>query len=129
MTKQAIHSPDAPAAIGPYLQAIRTGDTLWMSGQIPLDPATMAIVDGGIEAQAARVVDNMQAVLKAAGGDLDDIVKLSILLTDLGDFAKVNELMSKRFRQPYPARSTYQVAALPRGARIEVEAIAQLRGR
>jgi len=129
MTKQAIHSPDAPAAIGPYSQAIRTGDTLWMSGQIPLDPATMAIVDGGIEAQAARVVDNMQAVLKAAGGDLDDIVKLSILLTDLGDFAKVNELMSKRFRQPYPARSTYQVAALPRGARIEVEAIAQLRGR
>jgi reactive intermediate/imine deaminase len=129
MTKQAIHSPDAPAAIGPYSQAIRTGDTLWMSGQIPLDPATMAIVDGGIEAQAARVIDNMQAVLKAAGGDLDDIVKLSILLADLGDFAKVNELMSKRFRQPYPARSTYQVAALPRGARIEVEAIAQLRGR
>ena len=129
MTKQAIQSPDAPAAIGPYSQAIRTGDTLWMSGQIPLDPATMAIVDGGIEAQAARVVDNMQAVLKAAGGDLDDIVKLSILLTDLGDFAKVNELMSKRFRQPYPARSTYQVAALPRGARIEVRAIAQLRGR
>jgi len=129
MTKQAIHSPDAPAAIGPYSQAIRTGDTLWMSGQIPLDPATMAIVDGGIEAQAARVIDNMQAVLKAAGGDLDDIVKLSILLADLGDFANVNELMSKRFRQPYPARSTYQVAALPRGARIEVEAIAQLRGR
>ena len=129
MTKQAIHSPDAPAAIGPYSQAIRTGDALWMSGQIPLDPATMAIVDGGIEAQAARVIDNMQGVLKAAGGDLDDIVKLSILLVDLGDFAKVNELMSKRFRQPYPARSTYQVAALPRGARIEVEAIAQLRGR
>jgi reactive intermediate/imine deaminase len=129
MTKQAIHSPDAPAAIGPYSQAIRTGDTLWMSGQIPLDPSTMAIVEGGIEAQAARVLDNMQAVLKAAGGELDDIVKLSILLVDLGDFAKVNDLMAKRFRQPYPARSTYQVAALPRGARIEVEAIAQLRGR
>jgi reactive intermediate/imine deaminase len=129
MSKQAIHSPDAPAAIGPYSQAIRTGDTLWMSGQIPLDPSTMAIVEGGIEAQAARVLDNMQAVLKAAGGELDDIVKLSILLVDLGDFAKVNELMTKRFRQPYPARSTYQVAALPRGARIEVEAIAQLRGR
>jgi len=129
MTKQAIHSPDAPAAIGPYSQAIRTGDRLWMSGQIPLDPSTMAIVEGGIEAQAARVLDNMQAVLKAAGGELDDIVKLSILLVDLGDFAKVNDLMAKRFRQPYPARSTYQVAALPRGARIEVEAIAQLRGR
>jgi reactive intermediate/imine deaminase len=129
MTKQAIQSPDAPAAIGPYSQAIRTGDTLWMSGQIPLDPATMAIVEGGIEAQAARVFDNMQGVLKAAGADLDDIVKLSILLVDLGDFAKVNDLMQRRFRQPYPARSTYQVAALPRGARIEVEAIAQLRGR
>jgi reactive intermediate/imine deaminase len=129
MTKQAIHSPDAPAAIGPYSQAIRTGDTLWMSGQIPLDPSTMAIVEGGIEAQAARVLDNMQAVLKAAGGELDDVVKLSILLVDLGDFAKVNDLMARRFRQPYPARSTYQVAALPRGARIEVEAIAQLRGR
>jgi len=129
MTKHAIHSPDAPAAIGPYSQAIRTGDTLWMSGQIPLDPATMAIVAGGIEAQAARVLDNMQAVLTAAGGELDDIVKLSILLVDLNDFAKVNELMTQRFRQPYPARSTYQVAALPRGARIEVEAVAQLRGR
>ena len=129
MTKQVIQSPDAPAAIGPYSQAIRAGDTLWMSGQIPLDPSTMAIVDGGIEAQAARVLDNMQAVLKAAGGELDDIVKLSILLADLNDFAKVNELMAKRFRQPYPARSTYQVAALPRGARIEVEAIAQLRAR
>ena len=129
MTKQAIHSPDAPAAIGPYSQAIRTGDTLWMSGQIPLDPSTMAIVEGGIEAQAERVFANMQAVLKAAGGTFDDVVKLSILLVDLGDFAKVNDLMAKRFRQPYPARSTYQVAALPRGARIEVEAIAQLRGR
>src|SRR6187402_1553583 len=107
MTKQAIHSPDAPAAIGPYSQAIRTGDRLWMSGQIPLDPSTMAIVEGGIEAQAARVLDNMQAVLKAAGGELDDIVKLSILLVDLGDFAKVNETMAKHFRQPYPARSTY----------------------
>ena len=129
MTKQAIQSPDAPAAIGPYSQAIRTGDTLWMSGQIPLDPVSMAIVEGGIEAQAERVFANMQAVLKAAGGTFDDVVKLSILLVDLGDFAKVNDLMAKRFRQPYPARSTYQVAALPRGARIEVEAIAQLRGR
>jgi len=126
MTKHVITSPEAPAAIGPYSQAIRTGDTLWMSGQIPLDPATMQIVDGGIEAQATRVFDNMQTVLKAAGGDLDDIVKLSILLADLSDFAKVNDLMTRRFRQPYPARSTYQVAALPRGARIEVEAIASL---
>ena len=127
MTRQTITTPEAPAAIGPYSQAIRTGDTLWMSGQIPLDPASMQIVEGGIEAQATRVFDNMQAVLKAAGGNLDDIVKLSILLVDLGDFAKVNELMTRRFRQPYPARSTYQVAALPRGARIEVEAIAALK--
>jgi reactive intermediate/imine deaminase len=126
MSKHAISSPEAPAAIGPYSQAIRAGDTLWMSGQIPLDPASMQIVDGGIEAQAARVFDNMRAVLKAAGGTLDDVVKLSILLVDLGDFATVNEIMAKAFRQPFPARSTYQVAALPRGARIEVEAIASL---
>lgn len=126
MSRQVISTSDAPAAIGPYSQAIRTGDTVWMSGQIPLDPASMQIVEGGIEAQAARVFDNMQAVLKAAGGTLDDIVKLSILVVDLGDFAKVNDIMGKRFRQPYPARSTYQVSALPRGARIEVEAIAIL---
>ena len=129
MSFKRVHTDQAPAAIGPYSQAIRTGDTLWMSGQIPLDPSTMAIVEGGIEAQAQRVLHNMQAVLKAAGGTLDDVVKLSILLVDLGDFAKVNELMTKRFRQPYPARSTYQVAALPRGARIEIEAIAMLGGR
>jgi len=126
MTRHAIATPAAPAAIGPYSQAIRSGHTLWMSGQIPLDPKTMQIVEGGIEAQARRVFDNMRAVLAAAGGTLDDIVKLSILLTDLGDFAKVNEIMGACFREPYPARSTYQVAALPRGARIEVEAIAVL---
>ena len=129
MTKHVISTLEAPAAIGPYSQAIRTGDTLWMSGQIPLDPVSMQIVEGGIEAQAQRVLHNMQAVLKAAGGTLDDVVKLSILLVDLGDFAKVNEIMAKAFRQPYPARSTYQVAALPRGARIEIEAIAMLGGR
>ena len=127
MTKHAVQSPDAPAAIGPYSQAIRVGDTLWMSGQIPLDPKSMQIVEGGIEAQARRVFDNMRAVLAAAGGSLDDIVKLSILLADLGDFAKVNEIMAANFRQPFPARSTYQVAALPRGSRIEVEAVAALK--
>lgn len=129
MTKHVISTLEAPAAIGPYSQAICTGDTLWMSGQIPLDPVSMQIVEGGIEAQAQRVLHNMQAVLKAAGGTLDDIVKLSILLVDLGDFVKVNEIMATAFRQPYPARSTYQVAALPRGARIEIEAIAMLGGR
>lgn len=126
MTKNVISSPDAPAAIGPYSQAIRAGDTLWMSGQIPLDPKTMQIVDGGIEAQAKRVFANLRAVLATAGGSFDDVVKVSILLVDLGDFAKVNEIMAAEFRQPYPARSTYQVAALPRGSRIEVEAIAVL---
>lgn len=127
MTKHAIQSPDAPAAIGPYSQAIRAGDTLWMSGQIALDPKTMQIVEGGIEAQAKRVFANMRAVLAAAGGSFDDVVKVSILLVDLGDFAKVNEIMAAEFRQPYPARSTYQVAALPRGSRIEVEAVAVLK--
>ena len=126
MTKHAIQSAAAPSAIGPYSQAILRNGTLWMSGQIALDPATMQIVDGGIEPQAARVFDNMAAVLSAAGGSFDDIVKLTILLVDLGDFAKVNEIMAARFNAPYPARSTYQVAALPRGSRLEVEAVAVL---
>ncbi len=128
MSKEVVFSTAAPAAIGPYSQAIRTGSTLWMSGQIPLDPATMQIVDGGIEAQAKRVFANMRAVVMAAGGSFDDIVKLSILLVDLADFAKVNDIMAAEFKQPFPARSTYQVAALPRGARIEIEAIAVLSG-
>ena len=123
MTKQAVQSADAPAAIGPYSQAIRAGDTLYMSGQIPLDPKTMQIVDGGIEAQANQVFRNLRAVAAASGAKLDDIVKLSILLADLGEFAMVNDIMSSYFIAPYPARATYQVAALPRGARIEVEAI------
>ena len=126
MSKQAIHSPDAPAAIGPYSQAIRAGDVLWMSGQIPLDPATMQIVEGGIDAQAHRVFLNMRAVAQAAGASLDDVVKLTILLADLADFAKVNEIMATYFTKPYPARSTYQVAALPRGAKLEVEAMIAL---
>ena len=123
MGKQMIHSADAPAAIGPYSQAVRVGDTLYMSGQIPLDPRTMQIVEGGIEAQANRVFANLGAVAKAAGASLNDAVKLTILLTDLGEFAKVNEIMAAHFAAPYPARATYQVAALPRGAKIEVEAV------
>ena len=126
MGKQVIQSPDAPAAIGPYSQAVRVGNTLYMSGQIPLDPKTMQIVDGGIEAQATRVFANLRAVAAAAGATLNDIVKLSILLTDLGEFAKVNDIMAAHFDAPYPARATYQVAALPRGARIEVEAVLAL---
>jgi reactive intermediate/imine deaminase len=121
MAKQVVQSPDAPAAIGPYSQAILVGNTLYMSGQIPLDPKTMQIVEG-IEAQAHQVFRNLRAVAGAANATLDDIVKLSILLIDLGDFAKVNEIMATYLDAPYPARATYQVAALPRGARIEVEA-------
>jgi reactive intermediate/imine deaminase len=123
MGKQAIQSTDAPGAIGPYSQAVRAGDTLYMSGQIPLDPKTMQIVDGGIETQTRQVFANLRAVATAAGATLNDIVKLTILMTDLSEFAKVNEIMAAHFDAPYPARATYQVAALPRGARIEVEAI------
>ena len=121
MAKQVIRSPDAPTAIGPYSQAILAGNTLYMSGQIPLDPATGQLVEG-IDAQAHQVFKNLRAVAAAAGATLNDIVKLSILLSDLGDFAKVNEIMATYFHEPYPARATYQVAGLPRGARIEVEA-------
>jgi reactive intermediate/imine deaminase len=127
MGKQIIQSADAPAAIGPYSQAVRAGDTLYMSGQIPLDPKTMQIVDGGIEAQTRQVFANLRAVAAAAGATLNDIVKLTILMTDLSEFAQVNEIMAAHFDAPYPARATYQVAALPRGARIEVEAVLVLR--
>ena len=127
MGKQIIQSADAPAAIGPYSQAVRAGDTLYMSGQIPLDPKTMQIVDGGIDAQARQVFANLRAVAVDAGATLNDIVKLTILMTDLSEFAQVNEIMAAHFDAPYPARATYQVAALPRGARIEVEAVLVLR--
>ena len=120
--KQFVHTEAAPAAIGPYSQAIRAGDTVYLSGQIGLDPATGNLRDG-IEAQTRQVFTNLEAVAEAAGGALDGIVKLTVLLADLADFAKVNEIMAAQFRQPYPARATYQVAALPRGARIEVEAV------
>ena len=125
---EAIHTNDAPAAIGPYSQAIRAGHTLYLSGQIPLDPSTMKIVEGGIEAQAHQVFRNLGAVMAAAGASMDDMVKVSILMTDLGDFAKVNDIMATYFAKPYPARATYQVAALPRGAMIEIEGTAVLPG-
>ena len=122
MPKEAIHSKHAPAALGPYSQGVRAGDTVYLSGQIGLDPATGALVEG-IDAQAHQVFKNLRAVAQAAGGELDDIVKLSILMADLADFAKVNEIMATYFKPPYPARATYQVAALPKAASIEVEAI------
>jgi len=127
MTRQVIQTADAPAAIGPYSQAIRAGATLYLSGQIGLDPKTGQLVEG-VEAQAHQAFRNMRAVAQAAGAALDDVVKLSIMVADLADFAKVNEIMATYFKAPYPARSTYQVAGLPRGARIEVEAIVAMPG-
>lgn len=124
--KKIINTPSAPAAIGPYSQAVQVGSLVFCSGQIPLDPTTMEIVGGGIEAQAVRVLDNMQAVATAAGAQLQDAVKLTIFLTDLADFAIVNDTMKRYFSAPYPARSTVQVAALPKGANIEIEAILAL---
>jgi 2-iminobutanoate/2-iminopropanoate deaminase len=126
VSKQAIHSDAAPAAIGPYSQAIRAGDTVYLSGQIGLDPATGTLREG-TDAQARQVFENLRAVAQAAGGSLDDIVKTTLLLVDMADFARVNEIMASFFAKPYPARATYQVAALPRGARIEVEAVLVLR--
>jgi reactive intermediate/imine deaminase len=122
MPKQAIQTSAAPAAIGPYSQAIRAGDTVYLSGQIGLDPATGQLVDG-VEAQAHRVLQNLRAVAEAAGGTLDDIVKVTLLLADLADFTRVNEIMATYFSPPFPARATYQVAGLPRGARVEIEAV------
>ena len=127
MTLEPIDTAAAPKAIGPYSQAIRAGNTVYLSGQIGLDPATGQLVDG-TEAQAKRVFANLKAVAEAAGGNLGQIVKLSILLVDLGDFAKVNDIMAAHFTPPYPARATYQVAGLPRGARIEVDAVLVLGG-
>ncbi len=121
--KQAIHSPNAPAAIGPYSQAVRCGNLVFMSGQIPLDPASMEIVSDDIEAQTVQVLENLAAVAKEAGGDLNNILKLTIYLTDLGDFAVVNDTMKRYFQTPYPARATIQVSALPRGAAVEIEAV------
>ncbi|HZI82815.1 MAG TPA: RidA family protein [Casimicrobiaceae bacterium] len=126
MSKEAIHTAAAPAAIGPYSQAIRAGDTVYLSGQIGLDPATGSLREG-TEAQARQVLENLSAVAQAAGGSLDDIVKLTLLLADMGDFARVNEIMARAFAKPYPARATYQVAALPKGARIEIDAVLVLR--
>lgn len=126
MTREIISTPHAPAAIGTYSQAVKVGNTVWLSGQIPLDPATMQLVTGDIEAEISRVFENLKAVAAAAGGTLDDAVKVNVFLTDLAHFAKVNEIMATYFRQPYPARAAVGVAALPRGARVEVECVLAL---
>jgi reactive intermediate/imine deaminase len=122
MPKNVISTPNAPSAIGTYSQAVRCGDTIYLSGQIGLDPATMQLAEG-VEAQVKRVFDNLKAVAEAAGGSLDDAVKLTIFLTDLANFAKVNEIMAAYFNQPYPARAAIGVASLPRAALIEADAI------
>jgi reactive intermediate/imine deaminase len=124
MSRQAIHSDAAPKAIGPYSQAVRAGDTLYLSGQTPLDPATGEMVPGDISAQATRVFENLSAVLTAAGATFDDVVRVAVYMTDLGNFGAVNEVMKRYFSEPYPARSTIGVAALPRGAAVEVDVIA-----
>lgn len=122
MPKAMISTPHAPSALGTYSQAVRCGDTIYLSGQIGLDPATMQLVEG-IDAQVQRVFDNLKAVAAAAGGSLDDAAKLTIYLTDLAHFAKVNEAMARYFTQPYPARAAIGVASLPRGALVEADAI------
>ncbi len=123
MAKQIIHTEQAPAAIGPYSQAVLVGDTVYLSGQIPIVPGTGELVTGDIQAQARQVFSNLAAVAEAAGGDLGDLVKLNIFLTDLGHFSLVNEVMAETFAEPYPARAAIEVAALPKGAEIEMDAI------
>ena len=123
MPREIISTDQAPTAIGPYSQAVKVSDTVYLSGQIPLDPHTMQLVEGGMAAQIRRVFDNLAAVAGAAGGSLADTVKLNVFLTDLSHFALVNEIMADYFKEPYPARAALGVAALPRGALIEMDAV------
>ena len=122
MPRTVINTDKAPAAIGTYSQAIKAGNTVYLSGQIPLDPKSMELVEG-FEAQTVQVFENLKAVAEAAGGSLADIVKLNIFLTDLGNFASVNEVMSRYFQQPYPARAAIGINALPKGAQVEMDAV------
>ena len=126
MSREPIYSEEAPAAIGTYSQAIKTGNLVFLSGQIPLDPQTMEVIDGDFEARARRVFDNLRAVTVAAGGDLNQIVKLTIFLTDLANFATVNSVMEDYFDAPFPARAAVGVAALPKGVDVEADAILAL---
>ena len=122
--KQAVSSPDAPKAIGPYSQAVRAGQLLFLSGQVPLDPATGEIVSGDIAEQTRRVFENLAAVLKAGGRSLSDVVRTTVFLADMNDFAEVNKVYGSYFSEPYPARATVQVARLPKDARVEIDLIA-----
>ena len=123
---KTISTTEAPAAIGTYSQAVRAGDTVYLSGQIPLDPKTMKLVEGDFEAQARRVFENLKAVCSAAGGDFGRVVRVTVYLTDLANFAKVNEVMASYFKEPYPARAAVGVASLPRGAQVEIDAVMYL---
>ncbi|MCU7922647.1 MAG: RidA family protein [Candidatus Thiodiazotropha sp. (ex Dulcina madagascariensis)] len=126
MSREIIRTDQAPQAIGTYSQAVKVGQAVYLSGQIPLVPETMALVEGGIEQQIRRVFDNLQAVARAAGGSLAEVVKLNVFLADLGDFPIVNQVMADYFVQPYPARAAIGVAALPKNAQVEMDAIMQL---
>ncbi len=121
--REIIHTDDAPAAIGPYSQAVRVGDTVYLSGQIALDPSTMTLVEGGVEAQTRRVFDNLAAVCRAAGGELSDVVKLQIYLPDLSHFETVNGIMKEYLEEPFPARAALGVRALPKGAEVEIDGV------
>lgn len=126
MSRTIIQTDRAPQAIGTYSQAVRCGTTVYMSGQIPLDPASMQLVEGDMGAQIRRVFDNLAAVAEAAGGSLADVAKLNVFLPDLGHFALVNEIMAEYFNEPYPARAAVGVAALPKGAQVEMDAVLEL---
>lgn len=128
MPREIIRTDQAPAAIGAYSQAVKVGDTVYLSGQIPLDPATMQLVEGDMAAQIRRVFDNLAAVARAGGGSLADTIKLNVFLIDLGHFALVNQIMAEYFQEPYPARAVIGVAALPRGAQVEIDAVLALEG-
>ena len=128
MSRDIISTDKAPQAIGTYSQAVRSGTTVYLSGQIPLVPDTMEMVEGNIEAQVRRVFDNLQAVAVAAGGSLEDVVKLNVFLVDLVNFPVVNEVMADYFSEPYPARAAIGVAALPKGAQVEMDAVLELAG-
>ena len=123
MSRNTVHTDNAPAAIGTYSQAVRHGGVVFLSGQIPLDPATMELVEGDFEARARRVFDNIRAVVEAAGGTMDQVLKINVYLTDLANFATVNSVMAEYFDEPYPARAAVGVATLPKGADVEAEAI------
>ncbi len=123
MSKTIIQTDNAPQAIGTYSQAVKVDNTVYISGQIPLDPATMEVVEGGIEAEITRVFDNLQAVAEASGGSLVNVVKLNIFLVDLGNFPTVNEIMARYVSEPYPARAAIGVAALPKGVGVEMDAV------